>query len=489
MPTFDIFKVLTDDDLFSFAEPHLEPAGTFEIPGSGTPEDPYIIENVHVRQELKIKNTDACFVIRNSYVSWWEDADGANRTGKLNLNFNGRCVHVHHNFATELNVNALNSRTGYATGGLIEHNQFRTVESLRHHDGVFAHNQIGCAGCDNNLYPQRTGWPAHRIMAVDGFNQGRIHNNTFYGSVDLDFHGHYHGTGFFSPHSHYHGDDPARLHQDGDHTQRWHSIGFVDNLIIDPDGYGLRYEDKLHRKDDRWAESENVEHLNEPHRHFTHVELARNEVRDGGLRVDVFNADRVEQLNPDGSQSAFNVLTWDYEWIDYHPWRNDGWLDILDNTVRLNERIEDEDSELPFVTMRSAMAIQTAKEVDVRVHGNHISFAYAPEEDPVVPGGGGGVPGGGGLPGGVGGGGGGSSGSDEPFMAWGVQIDFVSDADLDLRGNHFASDLYCGVRSRDIAADVGYRIVENTYEADLDHLFCEHVNVESPPQISGNQQV
>lgn len=318
--------------------------------GNGTLQDPYVIEHVYVAGDLYIQDTDACFIVRETWIG-----------GQLTLNWNGQCVHVHHNHVRDLRVNENIRRVGYATGGFIEDNEIEIVGQLRHYDGVFQRNEVGPASADS-LWDQvleTTPLLSQRLLIanIDGFNQGLIRDNTFHGSVDLDFHGHHHGAGFFAPHSHYHGDDPKNytLH-DHDHTERWTSVEFTGNIVIDREGYGLRYEDRNHAGDDRTARSEQVEELDDPHFHRTDVVISGNEVRGAGIWVDVFNADDSR-----------------------HEERNDGWLTIEDNIVRVEEREE----EIPFFSTAYqpyvGFQIDLAKEVEIVLRGNQAFYLPAEE--------------------------------------------------------------------------------------------------------------
>ncbi len=326
------------------------------VVGNGTLEKPFVIEGLYVLGDLMLQDTDACVVIKNNWIG-----------GQLTLNWNAQCVHVHHNHIYDLRVNENIRRTGYATGGLLERNEIEYVGQLRHYDGEFRYNTVG-------PMPEGGPWDEVRettpvldagvlIANIDGFNEAMIHNNTFHGSVDLDFHGHHHGDGFFAPHSHYHGDDPANytLHEH-DHTQRWTSVAFRDNLVHDEWGYGLRYEDRNHAGDDRLANSEQEETLELDHWHRTDVVIASNTVDGAGIWVDVFNADD-----------------------NHHKARNDGWLWLLDNTVIVRER---DDGLLglwgPAYQPAVGFQIHSSKEVEMLVKGNHATF-IANDADPLVP--------------------------------------------------------------------------------------------------------
>ncbi len=318
--------------------------------GSGTLTDPFVISDYYVTGDLFLADTDACYVIKNNYIG-----------GQLTLNWNAQCVHVHHNFVRDLRVNENVDRTGYATGGLLEYNKIEYIGQLRHYDGEFRYNVVG-PRTSNSMWDdilETVPWIfAHdpRVANVDGFNQGLIHHNTFYGSVDLDLHGHHHGTGFYAPHSHYHGEESGR-DMPHDHTLRWTSVFFTDNEVIDPDGYGLRYEDRNHAGDDRTARSEDEDDLELEHQHFTRVVLARNAIQDAGLFVDVFNADDRN-----------------------HYTRNPGWLEIRENTIDFKAPDSEDLLGLEFpwwnepYERTAALRVFAAKEVTMVVEGNSISY-------------------------------------------------------------------------------------------------------------------
>lgn len=312
------------------------------VSGNGTLADPYVIEGWYVTGDLMLQDTDACVVLRENYVG-----------GQLTLNWNGICVHAHHNFVRDLRVNENIRRTGYATGGLLEHNLIEYVGQLRHYDGEFRHNTVGPGGpasaFDDVLETVPFVWANDpRVANIDGFNQGLIHHNTFHGSVDLDFHGHHHGTGFFAPHSHYHGDNESR-EMPHDHTRRWTSVSFTDNTVLDEEGYGLRYEDRAHAGDDRTANSESEETLDEDHVHRTQIHILRNTVEGAGIWIDVFNADDRR-----------------------HPERNDGWLHVGGNTVLLHERDPGPLGIYGTYESQVGILVQTAKELELRLADNHL---------------------------------------------------------------------------------------------------------------------
>jgi hypothetical protein len=329
--------------------------------GEGTLEDPYVISGYHVTGDLYLGDTDACFEVTGNYIA-----------GQLTLNWNGQCVWVHHNFIRDLRVNENVERLGYATGGLIEANQIEFIGQLRHYDGELRHNVVGPRTADSAFDTVLEETPLLRadllLANVDGFNQGLIHHNTFYGPVDLDLHGHHHGTGFYAPHSHYHALDDDRMpDHDEDHTERWTSVAFTDNKIVDEVGYGLRYEDQNHAGDDRTANSEDNEDLEKDHWHRTQVEIARNVVEGGQIWVDVFNADD-----------------------DNHHDRNDGWLTIADNQVVVKERKDESVLGLQFLgsgpwPVFEGIHVAASKEVETLVKGNVVKYVPLDRSQPSGP--------------------------------------------------------------------------------------------------------
>ncbi|HUR61384.1 MAG TPA: hypothetical protein VM286_03350 [Candidatus Thermoplasmatota archaeon] len=328
--------------------------------GSGTLADPYVISGYDVTGSLYLGDTDECFVVTGNYID-----------GELALNWNGICVHVHHNFIRDLRVNENIKREGYDTGGLIELNQINYVGQIRHYDGEFRDNVVGprddaklpggVFDDPENLLPFAKDT---RVLNVDGFNQGYFHHNTITGSVDLKLHGHHHSTGFLATHSHYHGDNETRMAMmQHDHTKRWESVRFEDNKVIDPAGYGLRYTDEAHAGDDRTAPSETTEQLSDDHTHHTKVEIRRNTLVGAGVWVDVFNAD--DKL---------------------HTTRNPGWFWITDNTVQLAERhdglLGTQFFGQPY-DANTAIRVDTAKEMQMDLRGNTLSWHATQSSDPL----------------------------------------------------------------------------------------------------------
>lgn len=395
--------------------------------GSGTVHDPFVISGYYVTGDLYLGDTDACFEVRENFIA-----------GQLTLNWNGQCAWVHHNFIRDLRVNENVRRTGYATGGLIEANQIEFIGQLRHYDGELRDNVVGPrttdSAFDEVLEETPLLIPDLLLANVDGFNQGLIHHNTFYGPVDLDLHGHHHGTGFFAPHSHYHALDANHTPDHAeDHTDRWTSVAFTDNKIVDDVGYGLRYEDENHAGDDRTATSEDNDMLDEAHVHHTDVLIARNAIDGGQIWVDVFNADDKN-----------------------HDRRNPGWLAVVDNVVTLKER---EDKGLlglgvpvPFLTARPYMAhaailVQATKEFEATITGNLLTFVPAEQASSDDPLGSLGVP---------------DFFGQEPEPPTAISLDGASDANVTVAGNQ-ASGFEYGVRARDLDDKVHWSVVDNDF--------------------------
>ncbi len=326
--------------------------------GKGTLASPYLISGYDVTGDLTLADTGACYEIKENWVD-----------GQLRLNWNGQCIFVHHNFIRDLRVNENNARTGLDTGGLIELNVINYVGQIRHYDGEFRDNVVGPRD-DAKLPYGPFNDPENalpfvsdtRVLNIDGFNEALFDHNTITGSVDLKLHGHHHSTGFLATHSHYHGDDAAILaSMQHDHTNRWESVSFTDNKVIDPTGYGLRYTDEAHAGDDRTANSETTKQLSDPHQHHTVVDISRNLVQGAGVWVDVFNAD--DQL---------------------HTKRNPGWFTLADNTIEVQQRDPGALGLVPFqlgapgYQASVGLWVMAAKEVQMSITGNVLSYHARP---------------------------------------------------------------------------------------------------------------
>jgi hypothetical protein len=404
--------------------------------GKGTLSDPFVISGYYVTGDLYLGDTDACFEVVGNYIS-----------GQLTLNWNGQCVWVHHNFIRDLRVNENVDRTGYATGGLIEANQIEFIGQLRHYDGEVRNNVVGprtsASAFDTVLEETPLLAPDLLLANVDGFNQGLIHHNTFYGPVDLDLHGHHHGTGFFAPHSHYHADDSGHMPDHAeDHTDRWTSVAFTDNRIVDELSYGLRYEDQNHAGDDRTATSEDNEMLDETHVHRTDIEIARNVVEGAQIWVDVFNADD-----------------------ENHEKRNDGWLRITDNQVTLKERKDEGLFGLQLLgdagwPLHEAIHVEAAKEVETTITGNVLAFVALPAEQRSGPLG---------LP----------ILLQEEIQPAAIRVEGVRDAALLIEGNR-ASGFYYGVAAAQMDEDTTWEVAGNLFDGARHPVYYDD-SVENAP--------
>lgn len=390
--------------------------------GNGTLQDPYRITGLHVTGDLYIADTDACVEIAGNWID-----------RQLILNWDGPCVWVHHNYIRDLRVNENVRRTGIDTGGLIELNKINYVGQIRHFDGEFRNNLVGPRDDANlpegifhdleNLIPF---FHDTRVLNVDGWNQGLFHHNTVHGSVDLKLHGHHHGTGFFSSHSHYHGNGEAR--HDEDHTQRWQSVTFTDNHVIDTEGYGLRYVDEMHSGDDRKAPSETHADLEKPHTHYTLVEISRNVLEGAGIWVDVFNADDRQ-----------------------HKTRNPGWFTIADNTVHLKSRESGMLGEQffgPRYAPNTGIWVWQAKEVQMTITGNTLTFQAVQSNDPLHP----------------------VTGLSPDWLQWGpdetpvaVSLEVANDGNYTVTGNK-ATGFEYGVKARQMDEHAQWAVYGNDFK-------------------------
>lgn len=410
--------------------------------GSGTLDDPYVISGYDVTGSLYIADTDACITVTGNYLD-----------GELALNWNGNCVHVHHNFIRDLRVNENVRRTGYDTGGLLELNQIGYVGQIRHYDGEFRNNVVGPrddARLPSGVFadPENLVPFTHdtRILNIDGFNEGWFHHNTVYGSVDLKLHGHHHSTGFLATHSHYHGSNETRAAMmPHDHTNRWESVRFEDNKVVDPAGYGIRYTDENHAGDDRTAPSEDNDTLDDAHQHHTKAEIRRNTVVGSGIWVDVFNAD--DKL---------------------HTTRNPGWLWITDNTVQLQQR-RDGLLGTQFLGQgydaNTGIRVDTVKEVQVDLRGNTLSWQATRSSDPA-----------GSLADGLGGL---LPFQDSKPVPQAITLSGAKDAAITIAGNHGTGFAF-GVSARDMGKDALWNVFGNDF-AGAAHALYYDSSVESKP--------
>jgi hypothetical protein len=234
--------------------------------GKGTLEEPYVISGWQMF-ELVIKDTSKHVLIYDNFVDF------------MVLDFIGDGAHVHANQIGDLRVNQNVPRTGMPTDGAIADNTIGVVGQLRHWGGVFENNVVG----------QRTGGLAAQL---DGFHGAVYQNNLFYGFVNLNLHGHHHGSCFDCA-SHDHrsdGDYEGHLEERQNHTMRYHEVFFQNNEIHSSSSYALQWEDVAHAQDDRTNASETDRKLERPHMHFTRVFLTGNRLIGAGIEVFVFNA-------------------------------------------------------------------------------------------------------------------------------------------------------------------------------------------------------
>lgn len=263
------------------------------LTGSGTEEDPYVIDGFRVTDDLRIKDTSSAIVIKNSYIE-----------GQLTLNFVGEDVHVHHNHIYDLRVNENVERDGPTTSGLFEQNEIEFIGQLRHYGGTFAHNEIGPRPDGVvDRYLSDTGpadLPDEVVWNFDGYHLAHVNNNTVIGRVDAKLHGHFHGSCVACIH-HDHAEPAAfpdgneaseDLAPDSEHSFRFHTLDFENNTIrADEQQIALRFYDENHAGDDQTANSEPNAHLEDRHEHHQYVRVASNQLDGGSLVFDIVNAE------------------------------------------------------------------------------------------------------------------------------------------------------------------------------------------------------
>lgn len=316
------------------------------LEGAGTIEDPYVIDEFRVTEDLTIKDVSKPLVIKNSYLE-----------GQLTLNFAGEQVYVHHNNVHDLRVNENVQRDGPTTAGLFEHNEIGVIGQIRHFGGEFAHNEIGPKPDDIvEEYLSDTGvaqLPDEVVWNFDGYHGAHVHNNTAIGRVDVQLHGHFHAS-CVSCEAHDHA-DPGQFPEDNTedsrepdspHSYRFHTLDFENNTVRAPQAsQPLRFDDEGHAGDDRTANSEPNAHLEDRHEHHQYVRAHANEVHGGPLAFDIVNA---EDPRHDGLvQEAL--------------------VDLTDNEV-VQERPRDVDHVVP------AYRIHAADNVEIHASGNAYEF-------------------------------------------------------------------------------------------------------------------
>lgn len=293
--------------------------------GHGTKKSPYVISGWQV-SNITLRDTSAYVVIKGNQIS-----------SRLTLNWNGDRVKIIDNEVGDLRVNQNVERTGAATSGLIARNTFGSVGQLRHFDGIFERNTVGRSGSSSFPYFES------RAVLLDGFNGARFRNNTIYGAVDVNLHGHHHGSSFDED-SHHHGHG-SHEHDGGgmDHSKRFHQVRISGNVIHADGGWALRYFDFNHPVNDTTAASEENEELRKKHWHRTKVTISGNRLVGAGLMVDVFNARNNNHL----------------------PYRR-GSLTIANNRITTERAIED------VARARHGIHVRQAQVTDLRIASNEI---------------------------------------------------------------------------------------------------------------------
>ena len=305
--------------------------------GSGTMEDPYVISGWQM-SSLVLRDTSAHVVIRDNSIS------------RLILNWNGPGITVLNNKVGDMRVNENVKRTGGPTSGKITNNVFGRVSQLRHFDGVFAKNTVGQRGTTDLPFFNSP------VVAFDGFNGSKFKDNVIYGYVNVQLHGHHHGSSY-SDTSHHHG--APSDHHDGhemetvDHSERYHSVYLTGNKIYSTGRYALRYTDQAHVANDRTASSEQNQALNQPHVHHTKLFVTGNQLIGAGLEVNIFNANDQKHRAP-----------------------STGYVELSDNKISVVREMDE------VFTYKPGILIREARGLELRISGNEIDADMA-DADPV----------------------------------------------------------------------------------------------------------
>lgn len=354
------------------------------LSGSGTVEDPYVLEKFYVDGDLVMQSTHQALVIREGYV-----------TGQFKLNYVGSDLLVHHVYAEDLRVNENVDRSGPDTAGLFHDNEFGFIGQFRHFSGEFRDNKVGPKPQGVAMtYLSDTGVaeiPEGRVFNFDGFLGADVHSNEIVGRVDIKLHGHYHGDclecsphdhnneSYFPPedrdddgnastgHEHHeseHGESSSQkawmeeMGMRSHHSIRYHSLWFHDNEIrVENDEVALRYNDRNHNGDDETAASEPNPYLEDPHVHFQYVWLQGNTLVGGRLMLDVFNAED-----------------------DDHAVDNLGVFHVQDNTITVHYERSTMNNPPPAHGMR----LTQAEGIEMLVEGNTIRFEEKGDDLPLA---------------------------------------------------------------------------------------------------------
>jgi hypothetical protein len=308
--------------------------------GSGTKADPYVISGWEM-PSLVLRDTGKHVVIRD------------NSFDRLILNWNGPGLTVVNNAVGDMRVNENVKRTGAPTSGRITNNIFGSVSQLRHFDGVFAKNTVGQAGMTDLPFFDSP------VVAFDGFNGAQFRDNVIHGYVNVQLHGHHHGSSYTDT-SHHHG-APADAHEghEGhemeavDHTTRFHSVYLTGNKIYSGGYYALRYTDQAHSANDRTASSEQNEALNQPHVHHTKLFITGNQLIGSGLEIDIFNSDDQKHRAP-----------------------STGYVAVKNNKISVVRQFDD------AFQYKSGITIGRVQDVKLEISGNQVT-ADNSDADPV----------------------------------------------------------------------------------------------------------
>lgn len=305
--------------------------------GSGTAADPFVISGWQM-SSLILRDTSAHVLIRDNSIN------------RLILNWNGPGLTVVHNSVGDMRVNENVKRTGDPTSGRITNNVFGRVSQLRHFDGVFADNTVGRKGTTNLPFFNSP------VVAFDGFNGAEFKDNLIYGSVNVQLHGHHHGSSY-SDTSHHHG-APSEDH-DGhnmeavDHTERYHSVSLSGNKIYSAGRYALRYTDQAHVANDRTASSEQNAALNQPHVHHTKLFVTGNDLVGAGIEINIFNAKDQKHRAP-----------------------STGYVELSDNKIAVVREMDE------VFTYKPGILVREARGLKLEISGNEIA-ADMTEADPI----------------------------------------------------------------------------------------------------------
>lgn len=405
------------------------------LTGTGTLDDPYVLEALRVSDELELIDTVDHWVIRENFID-----------GELRLNWNGDKVHVHHNHIRDLRVNENVERVELATAGLIEQNDISIVGQIRHFDGVFTHNTVGpvpegvfdpLINDAGELVP--VPFREELALNIDGFDGGEFIENEIQGGVDMQLHGHHHAS-CFGCFSHNHGDADAADKKD--HTIRYHMGAFRANTVDASVGPAFRYQDTGHSGDDETATSEPWEELEAGHVHHTYVTIQGNEITGGPFVVDIFNADDED-----------------------HPSTNPGQLTIEANTVSYT--LDDQTLRTGWLETWGphGLIISEVKEMDLQVSGNEIRVDGGHDTSAAN------------QVGSI-------AGREETWLSGqkpsAVHIDDASNGTLAVTGNTLSGTHY-GVFAEYLDEEVQWTVADNTYEDVPDQVEYDET-VETKPE-------